>query len=197
MGMTVRTPAVAGTFYPSAARDLERQVRELMADSEPQHDLLGCVSPHAGYVYSGRVAGKVFSQLRIPRRVIVLGPNHTGLGPNVAVAAHHAWQTPLGAVEVDRDLAQRLLEEYPHAEPDDRAHWREHSVEVQLPFLQVLRSDLTVLPVCVKHQPLPTSRYCRCASSTCRCGAASSSARPSRGLSGRPPSRSGSSPPRT
>jgi len=154
MQASIRTPAVAGTFYPAAAKALEREVRELMAGTEPEHDLLGCVSPHAGYVYSGRVAGRVLGQHRIPRRVVVLGPNHTGIGPAVSVASHHAWRTPLGEVWIDRDLAERLLGEDQEAELDDSAHWREHSIEVQLPFLQILRNDLAILPVCLRHLPL-------------------------------------------
>ncbi len=148
-----REPAVAGMFYPGAALDLERTLRGLLRGEE-QHDLLGCVVPHAGYVYSGAVAGRVYSHLRLPRRLVLLGPNHTGTGAPVAMAPHDAWSTPLGAEPVDRELAELLADSYPTAQSDERAHRHEHSLEVQLPFVQARRPDAVVLPVCLKHLPL-------------------------------------------
>jgi len=151
MSSSERRPAVAGTFYPRNAPELGAWVAELVAGAERRGDWVACVAPHAGYVYSGKVAGQVFGRLDIPRRVVVLGPNHTGLGPDVAIAPHAAWHTPLGPVPVDRELADLLLDEYPAARLDATAHAREHSIEVQLPFLQHCRSDVTVLPVCLRH----------------------------------------------
>ena len=151
MSVTVREPSVAGAFYPLAAADLERQLDTLVETQPERHQLLACISPHAGYVYSGGVAGRLFGHLELPRRVVVLGPNHTGAGFPVAVAPHRQWSTPLGPVKVDRDLAERLVRHHPTAEFDDRAHWREHSVEVQLPFLVKRRPDIEVLPVCLQH----------------------------------------------
>jgi AmmeMemoRadiSam system protein B len=142
---------VAGTFYPRSAAELDAWVSELVTGEGPRGDWVACVAPHAGYVYSGKVAGQVFGHLKVPRRVIVLGPNHTGLGPEVAVASHETWHTPLGPVPVDRELAGMLLEEFPAARLDATAHFREHSIEVQLPFLQHCRPDVTVLPVCLRH----------------------------------------------
>jgi AmmeMemoRadiSam system protein B len=153
MTATIRRPAVAGTFYPSSPHQLERAVRELMAPDDDQiHGVsLACVAPHAGYKYSGAVAGAVLASLEVPRRVVVMGPNHTGLGSAVAVAPHDAWETPLGPCRLDRELAQQLLVACPGAEPDGQAHWREHSIEVLLPFLQVRQAELSVLAVCLKH----------------------------------------------
>jgi len=151
MTTLVREPVVAGVFYPATAADLEVQVLTLMTENSEQHDLLACVAPHAGYVYSGGVAGQLYSHLRIPRRVVVIGPNHTGLGAKIAVAPHGAWSTPLGRGTIDRGLAERVLAETPRAELDARAHWREHSLEVQLPFLQLRRPDVEVLPITVSH----------------------------------------------
>ncbi len=150
-GTMVREPAVAGMFYPGAARSLEREVARHLREDTVHHDLLGCIAPHAGYVYSGPVAGKLYGHLRIPRRVVVLGPNHTGLGAPVAVAPHASWRTPLGPEPLDRELARILLEEFPAARPDELAHGREHSLEVQLPFIQVRRPDAVVLPVVLQH----------------------------------------------
>jgi len=151
MTSTVRTPAVAGRFYPRSAEELGALVAELVAGGQGAEDMIACVSPHAGYVYSGRVAGLLFGHLRVPRRVVVLGPNHTGLGPDVAVAPHEAWQTPLGEVPVDRELGALLCAELPAAQLEATAHWREHSIEVQLPFLQHCQPELRVLPVCLRH----------------------------------------------
>ncbi len=158
MEQVVRQPAVAGAFYPAGAASLEREVREMITECSEQCDLLGCISPHAGYVYSGSVAGQLFGTLQVPRRVVILCPNHTGLGRAVAVAPHRGWQTPLGTVGVDQDLARQLLAEYPEAQLDADAHAREHSAEVQLPFLKVRRPDVRVLPVCLKHLTLDQCR---------------------------------------
>jgi len=154
MDETLRQTAVAGSFYPGTRQELERQLYNLVPEETAHHELLACISPHAGYVYSGGVAGQLFAHLTVPGRVIILGPNHTGAGAQVAVAPHEGWSTPLGRQPVDTELAQRLVDALPGAELDPRAHWREHSVEVQLPFLMRRRPDLEVLPVVVKHLSL-------------------------------------------
>lgn len=151
MDQTVRSTAVAGAFYPGTRRELESQLYSLVPEEVAHHELLACIAPHAGYVYSGGVAGRLFAHLTVPRRVIILGPNHTGTGARVAVAPHEGWSTPLGEQPVDSELAQRLVDAVPTAEFDSRAHWREHSIEVQLPFLMRRRPDLEIVPVCLKH----------------------------------------------
>jgi AmmeMemoRadiSam system protein B len=158
MTETLRKPVVAGRFYPGRPDALRRQVEEFIGTSEEEHDLLACVAPHAGYVYSGRVAGKVFSELRIPNRVLVLGPNHTGIGNAVAVAPHEGWETPLGTTTIDSEMNKILLDEVPGAELDASAHWREHSIEVQLPFLQVRQPQLKVTAICLTHLSLDDCR---------------------------------------
>ncbi len=150
----VRQTAVAGTFYPGARKDLEHLLERLVPVARDRHELLACIAPHAGYVYSGGVAGALYRHLDVPRRVVVLGPNHSGLGAPVAVAPHTGWATPLGRVPVDRELADLLLEEVPEASPDALAHHREHSIEVQLPFLLRRQPDLRVLPLCLGHLDL-------------------------------------------
>jgi hypothetical protein len=151
MTVSVREPVVAGAFYPRSAAQLGRELDQLLPSGTAPHPLLACVAPHAGYIYSGRVAGELYGHLEVPRRVVVLGPNHTGLGAPVAVAPDDAWSTPLGPVPVDRELAALLLARHPDATSDPGAHRREHSIEVQLPFLLRRRPDVTVLPVCLKH----------------------------------------------
>ena len=149
MNATERAAAVAGAFYPGSRRELEQQLSALIPEETARHELLACVSPHAGYVYSGGVAGRLFGHLSIPKRVIVLGPNHTGAGARVAVAPHRRWCIPLGDQPVDTELASAVVETVPMAEFDVRAHRREHSIEVQLPFLRSRRKDLLALPICL------------------------------------------------
>jgi AmmeMemoRadiSam system protein B len=151
METTTREPAVAGAFYPGTASALERELQQLMTVSEERHQLLACVAPHAGYVYSGGVAGELYGHLELPRRVIVLGPNHTGVGAKVAVAPHQRWWTPLGEQAVDVEFAGLLVERFPDASFDENAHWREHSLEVQIPFLLSRRPDVEVVPICLSH----------------------------------------------
>ena len=97
----MREPAVAGTFYPGTASALQNELDQLVEVQEDRHELLACIAPHAGYVYSGAVAGKLYGHLDIPRRVVVLGPNHTGSGAQVAVAPHERWRTPFGEQPLD------------------------------------------------------------------------------------------------
>jgi AmmeMemoRadiSam system protein B len=150
----IRQPAVAGVFYPDDEEDLQRLVSELVDVVPRRHPLLVCLAPHAGYVYSGAVAGRVYGHLDVPRKVLVLGPNHTGYGAPVSVASQAAWSTPLGEVSVDQDLAEEVLEAFPAAERESQAHWREHSIEVQLPFLKARQESVSVLPICLKHLAL-------------------------------------------
>lgn len=151
METTLREPAVAGAFYPGTASALERELQQLVIVSEERHQLLACIAPHAGYVYSGGVAGELYGHLELPRRIVVLGPNHTGVGAKVAVAPHQRWRSPLGEQAVDVELAQLLVERYPDANFDENAHWREHSLEVQIPFLLARRPDVEFVPVCLSH----------------------------------------------
>jgi len=151
MEVAHREPAVAGAFYPGSEAALERELHSLVSESPHRHDLLACVAPHAGYVYSGGVAGELYGHLNVPRRVVVLGPNHTGIGTAISVAPHSSWRTPMGEQPVDRQLARLLVERHPDAVFDAGAHTREHSLEVQLPFLIARRPDVQILPVCLAH----------------------------------------------
>lgn len=151
METTLREPAVAGAFYPGTASALKQELQQLVTVSEERHQLLACIAPHAGYVYSGGVAGELYGHLELPRRVVVLGPNHTGVGARVAVAPHERWRSPLGEQAVDVEFARLLVERYPDATFDENAHWREHSLEVQIPFLLARRPDVEFLPICLSH----------------------------------------------
>ena len=154
MEATLREPAVAGAFYSGTASALQRELEQLVDVQENRHELLACIAPHAGYVYSGAVAGKLYGHLDVPRRVIVIGPNHSGAGAHIAVAPHERWRTPFGEQPLDTALARMLVKRSPAAVFDDRAHWREHSLEVQLPFLLTRNPDVELMALCLGHLSL-------------------------------------------
>jgi hypothetical protein len=145
----LRAPAVAGQFYPADPYQLRSQVEGFLARAEKPQPALMAMSPHAGYVYSGAVAGKTLGRVEVPRRVIVVGPNHRGLGAPVAIMISGAWQTPLGRVELDQELGQAVLRACPLVQEDALAHQYEHSLEVQVPFLQVRQPELLLTPLCL------------------------------------------------
>ncbi len=147
----LRPPAVAGRFYPRDPEDLCAEVRGYLspAGSIKQGPVraIGCIAPHAGYMYSGHVAGAVFARVEIPRRCIVLCPNHTGQGRPLAIMSEGAWETPLGDVALDAELAVVLKQRFPALQEDSAAHRAEHAAEVELPFLQVRQPELTFVPI--------------------------------------------------
>jgi AmmeMemoRadiSam system protein B len=152
MTSAVRTPAVAGRFYPGRADDLLRDVLEYSSPvkaSAGRIAAIGCVAPHAGYIYSGRVAGAVYARLEIPEHCVVLCPNHTGKGRPLAVMANTTWQTPLGEVAANAELGAQLLHRFPALEENSVAHRGEHAIEVQLPFLQARQPELNIVPIAV------------------------------------------------
>lgn len=169
----MRKPAVAGSFYPGSLTSLQRQIEEcfkhpLGPGALPgegqlvEQRILGLVSPHAGYIYSGPVAANGFSRVaagKRPRTVVILGPNHRGLGAEVAVGRERTWQTPLGAVEVDVDVGEAVVSAGRWVECDDLAHSMEHSLEVQLPFLQyIYGAELRIVPIVMLRQDLDVAR---------------------------------------
>ncbi|MDX1386784.1 MAG: AmmeMemoRadiSam system protein B [bacterium] len=149
----IREPAVAGHFYPGNSQVLRKDVENYLQTEAPPEPALGIVSPHAGYRYSGHVAGAVFSKVKIPNQAIVLCPNHTGMGAFAAINSSGAWETPLGNMDIEESLAKKLMELNPSIEEDDMAHAREHALEVQIPFLQVLNPQCKMVPLCLSHFP--------------------------------------------
>lgn len=161
----IRQPAVAGRFYPADARELETLIRQLVSAakddaaespraSATETPAITCLVPHAGYIYSGGVAGAVFARLAsptsaIPRHVIILGPRHRPPGAELAIQSEGAWQTPLGLAPVDVELARALMSACPLLKEDEVAHRREHSIEVEVPFLQVLARDFSFVPITI------------------------------------------------
>lgn len=152
--MAIRNPAVAGSFYPGSAGELDRAVRSFTRDVPEKIPAKGIVVPHAGYVYSGVVAGEVFSRVRIPTRHLIFCPNHTGRGSEAAVMGEGAWRMPWGDVPIDEALASRLLAASPLLREDSSAHRDEHALEVQLPFLRRFRPDFRFVPIALGHLSL-------------------------------------------
>ena len=145
----LRLPAVAGRFYPSNPKELTALVREY-SQPDPQHPpvpVKACLLPHAGYVYSGHVAGAVLARITLPEKIIVLGVRHYPRGEQAAILSSGAWRTPLGDAPIDEELAVALRKACPLLREDSVAHSGEHSLEVQLPFLQVLVPGFTFVPV--------------------------------------------------
>ncbi len=151
MGSTmVRHPAVAGRFYPRDPADLRSEAESyLSSDRAPVVPAIGCIAPHAGYMYSGHVAGAVFAQMEIPEHCIVLCPNHTGMGTPLAILSEGAWETPLGDVPIDSQLANSLKTHFSALEESAAAHRVEHAAEVELPFLQLRQSNLKFVPIAI------------------------------------------------
>jgi len=142
-----RQPAVAGQFYESQASGLSQQVGRCIEDCENKEHAIGVVSPHAGLMYSGKVAGAVFSRIHFPDTFILIGPNHTGYGSPVALMSAGSWQLPTGQLNIDEGLSRRLKQQSGHFVDDSTAHQMEHSLEVQLPFVLHFTSGVRIVPI--------------------------------------------------
>ncbi len=145
----LRRPAVAGRFYPAQPDILLHDIKSYLTPDTGKISARGIVVPHAGYMYSGHVAGAVYARLDLPSRYIILCPNHTGMGKPIAVMTKGAWDTPLGQVRIDEDLADELLRSCKLVSNDVDAHRAEHALEVQLPFIQAIRPKFTFVPITV------------------------------------------------
>ena len=143
----ISQPAVAGHFYPGTAEALKKQVASFINPDAERRRALGILSPHAGLIYSGAVAGAVYSGIELPDTVVLIGPNHTGLGAPVSIMCKGTWETPLGTVDIDETLARAILSKSPRIHEDSLAHLREHSLEVQLPFIQYFKKSFKIVPI--------------------------------------------------
>ncbi len=166
----VRRPAVAGQFYPGNEKKLRENIKdcfthELGPGSLPSEEgdnrkIKGLVCPHAGYVFSGPIAAHSYKALvedGIPETIIILGPNHHGLGAGIAVGDED-YQTPMGRVGIDKDMAYRLVDNSDLLQIDNIAHQREHSLEVQLPFLQFFSDSFKIVPICCNKQDFKSAK---------------------------------------
>lgn len=169
--MGVRRPCVAGAFYPADPERLKNAIREcfthrlgpgaLPEQRRPVRSIVSVVCPHAGYMYSGPTAAHSYHHLASeasPESIVILGPNHTGQGGRVSIWGTGAWETPLGMAPVDEELARAIFEASDFIDMDETAHIREHSIEVQLPFLQYIYGEAPFVPICMRFQDLETSR---------------------------------------
>ncbi len=160
-----RAPAVAGYFYPGEPDKLAATVKNLLKAAERPENVkvidrpLMLMVPHAGYIYSGKVAAECLAQARLPETIFLLGPNHTGKGRRLAVWPGGCWRTPLGAVPVDEDLVKLLTESDAGFAPDTAAHAGDHCLEVVLPFLQVLVPTVRIIPISVAWPDLNGLRH--------------------------------------
>ncbi|MEK6645925.1 MAG: AmmeMemoRadiSam system protein B [Candidatus Firestonebacteria bacterium] len=147
--MLIRRPAVAGTFYENNPSALKEQIAEYVNLKTETVEVKGALIPHAGYIYSGKVAGAVYSKIKFPELFIILCPNHTGLGEKCSIMAEGIWQTPFGEVHIAQSIANEILNESAYLSDNVQAHLHEHAIEVQLPFIQYFKKPFNIIPICL------------------------------------------------
>lgn len=148
----LRQPYVAGYFYPDEPEILKKTIKSFIREEGIKNRAIGAVCPHAGYEFSGPVAAGVYASIEIPESVIILGPAHQPILSLFALFDRGSWLTPLGEVAVDSELAELIVEETDLVSRDLDAHRKEHSIEVQIPFLQYFRPDVGIVPILVSYQ---------------------------------------------
>lgn len=153
-----REPIVAGQFYPASLEALRDQIESFVDSSLKKEKVKGVVSPHAGYIYSGKVAAEVFSKIEIPETIVLIGPSHTGIGDKFALYPDGSWETPLGSIEIDKELSELILKHSELITEDAKAHSSEHSIEVQLPIIQFFRKDFKIVPIAVAQTDIESCR---------------------------------------
>lgn len=151
---SIREPAVAGQFYPGGAEQLKEALEEMFPPRVQSQPAMAVMLPHAGYVYSGAIAAETLARVTIPKRVMLLGPNHHGLGEPVGLVTQQGWRTPFGVVQIDQDLTRRMLDRSELVSLSDSSHRHEHSLEVQVPLLQYLQPELQITPISLMHLSL-------------------------------------------
>ena len=149
--MTIREPAVSGQFYPSSPEELKSMIRGMVDEKVRKEDVIGYYAPHAGYIYSGPVVGATVSRVKFKDTCVILGPSHTGMGEPFSILTEGTWRTPLGNVEIDTELAKAILADSNYFKEDRIAHLQEHSIEVQLPFIQYFKPDIKLVPILLSH----------------------------------------------
>jgi len=154
----LRQPAVAGAFYPGDKARLTAMLEGLLVSDLTVEGVVGAVSPHAGYMFSGAAAGALLASFAIPPAVVILGPNHWGLGESYGILDTGALRTPLGDVAIDEKLAASVKAHVAFVKSDTLSHAREHSIEVQVPFLQQCRRDVKIVPISIREHNF--SRLC-------------------------------------
>lgn len=151
-----RKPVVAGSFYPSSIAGLNQLIASFVGPNPAKQNAIACILPHAGYVYSGKVAVKTVAAIYPRKLIILLGPNHTGLGAVNSVMTAGLWETPLGRISVASNVAQQILEANEHLTEDSLGHLNEHSIEVELPIFQYFNPEFQIVPVALMQQDIKT-----------------------------------------
>ncbi len=146
-----RKPAVAGYFYPQQKRELRKMIESMVQPDQVKKRARALISPHAGYIYSGPVAAAVFASVSLPERFVILGPSHRGIESRLAIMKEGIWETPLGEIRVDTKLAELIISHSELITEDNEAHLGEHSLEVQLPFIQFFKSNFSLVPICIAY----------------------------------------------
>jgi AmmeMemoRadiSam system protein B/AmmeMemoRadiSam system protein A len=149
----IRNPVVAGQFYPGSASQLRAMIETLVDEGAEKEEAIGLLMPHAGYPYSGPVAGATISRIKFKDTFIIMGPSHTGMGRPFSIMTEGVWRTPLGDVEIDSELAKQIVAASKNLQDDQLAHQHEHAVEVQIPFLQYFKSDIRIVPIILAYAP--------------------------------------------
>jgi AmmeMemoRadiSam system protein B/AmmeMemoRadiSam system protein A len=147
----IREPVVAGSFYPASPRELKAMIKSMIDNKVDRDEVIGYYAPHAGYVYSGPVAGATISRVQLKDTFVIIGPTHSGRGAPFSIMTEGVWKTPLGNVEIDTVLAKQILAGSTYLKEDSLAHLEEHAIEVQLPFIQYFKPDIKLVPIVLKH----------------------------------------------
>ncbi len=145
----IRKPVVSGYFYPETRTALIAQLNKYVSPRKEKETIVAAICPHAGYIYSGKTAGKVYSRINVPDTAIIIGPNHHGYGEPYAVDDSDFWETPLGRVSVNKQIIKEILDRSKYLQEDSVAHRSEHSLEVQIPFLQFINPDVKIVPILI------------------------------------------------
>lgn len=147
----MRRPTVAGKFYPASPKKLKNDVSKLVNITSEKQTALGILSPHAGYMYSGAIAGAVFSIIELPKTFVIIGPNHTGLGECVSISSCEEWEMPGGNVKINSKLTEIIKSKTKLIKEDNESHKFEHSLEVQIPFIQNFLDEFDIVPICLRR----------------------------------------------
>ena len=151
--MDVRSPVVAGRFYPADKTALQEELKSYLVKKTKIKNTFAIIAPHAGYIYSGKTAGATYASVDVPETVIVMCPNHTGLGYPISLHPAKSWSTLLGPIHADLDILNKIKQKLPQAEFDTSSQLKEHSLEVQIPFIQMCNPNAKIVPITLANMP--------------------------------------------
>lgn len=146
-----RKPSVAGYFYPHDSGALRDMIEGMLDPQADKKKAISVISPHAGYVYSGKVAGSVFSSITLPENFVILGPNHQDVSTGISIMRQGVWETPLGDVSINTTLAGLIMKQSGILKENAKSHSQEHSLEVQIPFIQYLKGNISFVPISIAY----------------------------------------------